>query len=281
MQGMLGKQKRLSRLVNPATGRGFCIAFDHALQLGNCPGVEHPDRTLDTLIEAGVDGVILSLGTMLRYGERLAQPGAPAVILRLDQTTMWRDAKSSPRAYADGHTRLVASVEDAVAVGAEAVLTFLFVGHQDPALETRAFEICAEVGAAARRTGMVHVIETMGARGDGVVDPFSAPLIASHTRIGMELGADVIKTDWPGSPEALRPIAAALPIPILVAGGPSRGSDRGTLQMVADVIAGGAAGILFGRAVFQARNPLAVLKAARRIIHDNASIDEAVEGVGF
>jgi DhnA family fructose-bisphosphate aldolase class Ia len=60
-----------------------------------------------------------------------------------------------------------------------------------------------------------------------------------------------------------------------MAGGPRQNSDLATLQLVAEVMQGGAAGILFGRAIFQADNPLAVLKACRAIIHDGATVDAA------
>ncbi len=279
MQGMLGKQKRLSRLLGSHSGRGFCIAFDHALQLGTCPGVEKPEATLDLMTEAGVDAVILSLGAATRFGSRLSGREAPAIILRLDQTTMWR--AGSPLEYPDGHTRLVATVEDAVAFGADAVITYLFVGHRDPALETRAFEDCAAVNAATRRLGIVHIVETMAARGGLVDDVFDPATIAMHTRIGMEMGADVIKTDWPGSSEASRAITRALAVPVLMAGGQSRGSDRAALAFVRDILNGGAAGILFGRNIFQAREPLSVMKACRSIIHDDASIEQAIGSAGF
>lgn len=269
-----GQQVRMSRLINPTTGRGFCIAFDHALQFGTSQGNAHPEAMLELMAEAKVDGVILSLGTALRVGPLLARRGGPALILRLDQTTMWR--QGTPLAYRDGSTRLVASVADAVSLGADAVITYLFFGHNDPALESKSFEDCAAVNAAARAAGMPHIIETMGARGGLAGDVFDPDFIAFHTRIGAEMGADIIKTDWPGSAAALSRITASLPVPVLMAGGPRQNSDRATLQLVADVMHGGAAGILFGRAIFQADNPLAVLKACRAIIHDGATVDAAL-----
>jgi DhnA family fructose-bisphosphate aldolase class Ia len=278
MHGMIGKHRRMSRIVDPMTGHGFGVALDHGLHLGNCPGVEHPEETLDQIVEAGVNAVILSIGTAVQYGARIVRRNGPALILRLDHTTMWREGDL---AYADGHTRLIASVEDAVALGADAVITYLFVGHNDPELEDRAFENCAKVNAAARQAGMVHIIETMGARGARCADTADPDLIAAHTRMGMELGADILKTDWPGSSEALRPIAGSLPIPVMLAGGPNGGSDRGTLEFVAQIIAGGGAGVLFGRSIIQAKNPMAVMRATRAIIHDGASVDEAMATAGI
>jgi DhnA family fructose-bisphosphate aldolase class Ia len=44
---------------------------------------------------------------------------------------------------------------------------------------------------------------------------------------------------------------------------------------------GGAAGILFGRAIFGADNPLAVLRACRAIIHDDATVKTAAALAGL
>lgn len=279
MPQSLGKQVRLSRLVSPKTKRGFCIAFDHALQLGTTPGMENPQATLDLMAEAGVDAVILPTGSAQQYGPRLVANGGPALILRLDQTTMWREG--GPLAYADGHCRLVARVEDAVRLGADAVITYLFVGHNDPAIETAAFRDNAAVNQAARDAGMVHIVETMGARHAKAADINDGAFVRFHVRIGVELGGDVIKTDWPGSAAALKTICAETPVPVMLAGGPSAGSDRGTLELVHSIVNAGAAGILFGRAIFQAAEPLAVMKACRAIIHDGASVEAAIDGAGF
>ena len=279
MQAALGTQIRLSRIIHPKTRRGFCVAFDHALQLGACKGLEQPDQSLDQMAEAGVDAVILPLGSALHHGARLVRNGGPALILRLDQTTMWREG--SPLAYADGHTRLVASVNDAIALGADAVITYLFVGHNDPALESASFRDNAAVNAAARAAGMVHIVETMGARRALATDVHDGDFVGLHSRIGAELGADLIKTDWPGDVTALRRIVDDVPVPVMIAGGPRNGSDYSTLALVDQVMQAGAAGVLFGRAIFQAAEPLAVMKACRTIIHDRVSIAEAVAGAGF
>ncbi|MBV5265815.1 class I fructose-bisphosphate aldolase [Pinisolibacter aquiterrae] len=279
MSQALGKKIRLSRILASPARKGFCVAFDHALQLGALRGLDTPEAMLDDMAEAGVDAVILPLGSAMRYGRRLVDNGGPSLILRLDQTTMWREG--GPLAYADGHTRLVASVEDAVRLGAEAVITYLFVAHNDPDLETAAFRDNALVNAAAREAGMVHIVETMGARGALAGDVNDGDFVRFHVRVGMEMGADVVKTDWPGSEAALRRIVAETPLPVMLAGGPGSGSDRGTLDLVHAIVSAGAAGILFGRAIFQAEEPLAVMKACRALVHDGVSVDEAIETAGF
>jgi len=275
----LGTQIRLSRIINTKTRRGFCVAMDHGLHLGSCKGLENPEATLDAMAEAGVDAVILSLGSALRYGERLVRNGGPALILRLDQTTMWREG--TPTGYADGHTRIVASVQDAIQLGAEAVINYMFVAHNDPAEETAALRATSEVNAAARAAGIVHIIETMGARRALAKDIHDGSFVGFHARIGAEMGADIIKTDWPGSVEDLRRISAQSPVPVMLAGGPRGKSDRGTLELAASVVKAGAAGVLFGRSIFGANEPLAVMRACRAIVQEDRSVDDAIEQAGF
>lgn len=275
----LGQQIRLSRILNPATRRGFCIAFDHSLQLGPCAGMEHPEEMLDNMKEAGVDAVILPLGSALHYGPRLVQNGGPNLILRLDQTTMWREGTALD--YEDGHTRLVATLEDAVSLGAEAVITYMFVGHNDPAVENASFRANADVNQAARRLGLVHIIETMGARHALAPDIHDGDFVRFHARIGMEMGADIIKTDWPGSADALKDLTEQVPVPIMLAGGPKTNSDFETLELVATIVGAGAAGILFGRSIFQSDDPLRLMKACRAVIHDNKDAQDAADLVGM
>jgi DhnA family fructose-bisphosphate aldolase class Ia len=275
----LGNQIRLSRIINRNTRRAFCVAMDHALHLGSCRGLERPEEMLDMMAEAGVDAVILPVGSALRYGERLVKNGGPSLILRLDQTTMWREGSALD--YADGHTRLVASVNDAIALGADAVINYLFIAHNDPAEETTAFRATAEVNAAARAAGIVHIIETMGARHALAKNIHDGGFVGSHSRIGAEMGADIIKTDWPGSIAELHRISVETPVPVMLAGGPRGKTDRGTLELVSSVVKAGAAGILFGRAIFEAKEPLAVMKACRAIVHDGCSVDDAIGAAGF
>lgn len=268
----VGKRVRLSRLFSE-NGRAFCLAFDHGLQLGLIPGIEEPQRIIADAVEVGVDGMILTPGLMRRWGHLLQGKQAPVVIMRVDQTTMWRGAERL--GYADGHTRLLASVEDAVAMGADAVITYLFVGHNDPALEDRNFEICAEVNTAARRFGILHVMESMAARG-GLATETDTDAIAMHTRIAGEFGADIIKTDWPETASRFPAIARAAQAPILVAGGARTHSDADVLKLVAEIMANGAAGVLFGRNIFQSADPKQLMLAIRRIVHEGADLDTEV-----
>ncbi|MEQ1951470.1 hypothetical protein [Mesorhizobium sp. CN2-181] len=257
-----GKARRLARMFNARSGRMLCLAFDHGMQVGTVPGTEDPARMLDAAAEAGVDAVILNPGMMVRHGQRLA--GGPAVILRIDQTSMWREGTKT--AYPDTHQRLVSSVEEAVSLGAEAVITYLFTCNNRPEEETRSFEICGAVAQACRKWGVVHVIEAMAARG-GFVRFDDPDVIALNCRIAGELGADLIKTDWCADKGRFAEIATQSLAPVALAGGPARAGIDAVADYARDVIASGAKGLMFGRNVIQQPDVRATLLALKEIVH--------------
>jgi DhnA family fructose-bisphosphate aldolase class Ia len=84
-----------------------------------------------------------------------------------------------------------------------------------------------------------------------------------HTRMAAELGADAVKTDYSGDPASMRSVVEKCPIPILVLGGSRHASDKHALDVVREVAAAGAAGVFFGRNVFQADNMSRFLEQAR------------------
>lgn len=265
-----GKTIRIARLLER---RAFCLAFDHGLQLGPIDGLRDPQAVFADALATDVDGIIVTPGLLRRYAEVFAGRNRPVAILRLDQTTMWRIGGTL--GYAEGHSRTVATVEDAVELGADAVITYYFIGHDDPELETRSVEACAAVAAAARRRGVVHIAEPMAARNGLAEDVFAPAVVAMHTRMAAEIGADILKTDWTGDAASFRDVVTAAEAPVVVAGGASLGDDSRTLAMVAEVLDSGAAGILFGRNIFQARARKPLMQALQAMIHEGAGLEQA------
>jgi DhnA family fructose-bisphosphate aldolase class Ia len=78
-----------------------------------------------------------------------------------------------------------------------------------------------------------------------------------------------VKTDYAGDPDAMRGVVQDCPIPILVLGGSRYSSDAEALALIHAVAAAGAAGVFFGRNVFQADDMLAFLQNARAALNEN------------
>ena len=84
--------------------------------------------------------------------------------------------------------------------------------------------------------------------------------------MAVELGADVIKTDYSGDHVTMRSVVEACPAPILVLGGTRDSSDDAALNLVRGAMKAGAAGVFFGRNVFQADDMPGFIKRARAVL---------------
>jgi fructose-bisphosphate aldolase, class I len=257
-----GKLLRLHRILDRATGKGVVVAFDHGSMLGPIPGISPPRARVAMFLEGGADAILMSPG-VLRASEDLLVGKRTGIIVRLDWTNMWRDPKLL--GFDEGRSCAIGSVEDAVRWGADAVLTYMFVGLGDAASEAEEVHRNAEVNRACERLGIVHIIESM-ARGSRVMRPNSKEFVALHTRIAGELGADLIKTDFLDQEADTAEIVATSLVPVLLAGGPKM-SESNALGIIERSVRAGAAGIVFGRNVFQASDPVAFLREARRVVH--------------
>lgn len=257
-----GKLLRLNHILNPQTHKGAIVAYDHGSMLGPIPSLGSIRDRVGQFIEGGADAILMSSGTLRASADLLAGTGV-GIIIRLDWTNMWRS--SDRLGYPEGRACTIAAVEDAVRWGADAVLTYLFVGLDDAAAEAEEVRRNAEVNRACERLGMVHIIESM-ARGARVGSPNQKEFVALHTRMAGELGADLIKTDFLETEADTAEVVSTSLVPILLAGGPKIADTR-ALEVIEQSVRAGATGIIFGRNVFQAQDPVAFLRAARGAIH--------------
>ncbi len=269
-----GKKIRLGRILDPYTSRSAAIAFDHGLSSGPVPGNIKPRDMMAQLVEGGADAVLVSPGVARLCADFFVGKSAPALILRLDWTNMFRPGEKL--GYKEGRTSLIGTVEDAVRLGADAVLTFMFVGYEDPDVEAREIEKNALVARACEAAGMPHIIEPMARGLLAGSKRYDAELIRMHVRNAAELGADAIKTDYSGQPETFRSVVEGCPVPILIAGGPKAETLEASLETVEGAMQAGAAGVLFGRNVFQAQDPVHMLRAIRAIIHESLGTKAAM-----
>lgn len=247
--------------------RALIVAFDHALVLGPIPGTEDPLGQIRRFAEAEVDAVLLNLGLMRQCADSALERPFPALIARIDWTTVWSAINDQSTVL---RSSLVARPEDALRHGADAVITYLVVGTGDADFESKEIARNAEVARECERVGIPLIVESL-ARGPGIENPADPKWLNLHTRIATELGADAIKTDYAGDPSSMRTVIEGCPIPILILGGSRQASDEDALEVVRGAVLAGAAGVFFGRNVFQAANMQSFLQQARAVL-DGAEI---------
>ena len=99
--------------------------------------------------------------------------------------------------------------------------------------------------------------------------------IAHAARVAWELGCDVVKVPWTGDINSFKLVCQAVPIPVLISGGPRGISFTDLLQIVELAISAGGSGVCIGRQVFGSDDPESCIRALRAIVHDSSTADEA------
>jgi fructose-bisphosphate aldolase/2-amino-3,7-dideoxy-D-threo-hept-6-ulosonate synthase len=112
-------------------------------------------------------------------------------------------------------------VEEAIALGADAVSIHINLGAPN---ESKMLEDAAVVVKECNRWGMPLLV-MIYPRGKGI-DPNSPKTIGHCVRVAEELGADLIKTNYPGDPVSFAKIVKACSVPVLIAGGEKPGTLR-------------------------------------------------------
>jgi class I fructose-bisphosphate aldolase len=255
-----GKKIRLNRVLGGSKHRALVVAFDHALVLGPIPGTEDPLGKIRQFAQANVDALLLNLGLIRQFANSKIFGPLPSLIARLDWTTVWSAFEENGNGAL--YSSLVAHPEQALRHGADAVLTYLVVGTGDTEFEMKEITRNAEIARECEQVGIPLIVEAL-ARGKDVQHPGDPKWLNLHTRMAAELGADAVKTDYSGDPASMRSVVEKCPIPILVLGGSRHASDKHALDVVREVAAAGAAGVFFGRNVFQADNMSRFLEQAR------------------
>jgi fructose-bisphosphate aldolase, class I len=98
-------------------------------------------------------------------------------------------------------------------------------------------------------------------------DKTNSEVLAMYCRISAEIGADIVKCIYPGNVEALRIVVQGCPAPLLVAGGAKADKPEDAYRQAQSAMEAGAAGLVFGRNIYESNEPAAELARYRRIVH--------------
>lgn len=260
---MLGKVIRVARMRNPASGRILTIAIDHAPSYGVLEGLEDIRAVVDRVAAAGPDAMVMMKGV----AERCFPPYAGRIALILKCSTL------SP--FHPEQDVCVSWVEDALRLGADAIAMALTVGSAQQPL------LLSNLGALVRAAERVALPVIVHAYPCGELVPpderYTEARVGYAARLAMEVGVDIVKTYYTGSAESFaRVVEMAAPALVVAAGGPRLETDADVLGMAQGVVQAGAAGITFGRNVWQSANAPAMIRALKHIVHDNGPLDGAL-----
>ncbi|OED30872.1 2-amino-3,7-dideoxy-D-threo-hept-6-ulosonate synthase [Methanosphaera sp. WGK6] len=260
---MIGKKIRLERIINRKTGKCIIAPMDHGISGGPIPGLINMTKTIDAVANGGANAVLMHKG-MVTNGHR-GYGSDIGLIVHLSAST---DVGIDPY-----HKVQVTSVKKALQLGADAVSVHVNVGSEkEPEmLQTTGMiaEECDEWG--------IPLLAMMYPRGPKIENEHDPEVVKLSARVGAELGADIVKTNYTGDPDTFKEVVDGCPVPVIIAGGPKIETERQLFEMVYDAISVGGAGVAFGRNVFQAKDPEKMTRALVEVIHNKASPDEALE----
>jgi DhnA family fructose-bisphosphate aldolase class Ia len=271
-----GKQLRLNRILGRRDRRPLVVAFDHALPLGPIPGTINPAFQVRSFVEGGADSVLLNPGMIRHCMGAFLHPSAPSLIVRMDWSSLWTSLGMDGKLRSES----VATPEQALRHGADAVLSYLMMGTGDVDFEAKEIGRNAEIARECEQLGVPLIVESL-ARGKILNHPTRVAAIKFHTRVAAELGADVIKTEYTGDAESMAEVVHDCPLPVLVLGGERKNSDEEAFSVLRTVVRSGVRGVFFGRNVFQAPNIVDFLRKARTILDENQAIDALQENSAF
>jgi DhnA family fructose-bisphosphate aldolase class Ia len=141
-------------------------------------------------------------------------------------------------------------------------------------------ETLASVGRECAALGMPFIAEaefpTTYATVEELKQAYGFEYLRRNVRLCAELGADIVKTNWPGDQEAFaKCVEAANGVPVVLAGG-SRLEDGELLQRMQLAVEAGAIGCSVGRNIFMHANPEAITRALARVIRERWSAEKAL-----
>lgn len=238
-----------------ADGKSVIVAIDHAMYSWPCRGLEDRAALLRQVSAAGADAIIATYGTIRDFRDDF---GKAKPILKLDNTSI-----TVGTSYAVTEYLLSWTIDDAHRLGVGAVLTYIQMGAP---FELEALRVAGRLAADCDKAGLTYLCEIMPVEGQRYPDAAAPEAIAAACRAGAEIGAHAIKTTMPNPPSRMAE-STACGAPVIVAGGAFAGDRARLLEDVRTVMAGGAAGVAFGRNVWGSPDPAAMVRSLVEIVH--------------
>ena len=237
--------------------KAMLLAYDHGMEHGpvDLKGKSFaPDYILDLAEKGKFTGIILQKGIAEKYYWGSSCSRSLPLIIKINGKT--RITPGEP------YSAINCSVSYAKKLGARAVGYTIYLGSE------REWEMLRDFGRIqeeAHRLGLA-AIAWIYPRGKAVEKGDTPEMTAYAARLGLELGADMIKIKYSGSEETFREaIKMAGKVKVLLSGGPQL-DEAEFLNRVKGIIKAGAVGVAVGRNVWQREDALEFARKLHNVI---------------
>lgn len=273
------KQARLNRLFNKS-GNCFDVAIDHGFfnEFSFLQGIEDITKAVETIAAANPDAIQLTIG-QAEVLQSIPGKEKPSLVLRTDIANCY-GKKTPDYLYS---VLIEDAVEQAIILDASCIVVNLLQLPGEPELHMQCVENICNLKPECDRYGMPLMVEPLvmqsnetagGYMVDGDIEKI-IPLV----RQSVELGADIIKADPCDDPTEYHKVVQVSRVPVLVRGG-GKASEEDIFARTVELIKQGARGIVYGRNIIQHSKPKEITEAFMAIVHENASVEQALKFLG-
>ncbi|OGP92537.1 MAG: fructose-bisphosphate aldolase [Deltaproteobacteria bacterium RBG_16_48_10] len=260
---MIGKRIRMKRIMDRNSGKTVIIPMDHGVTMGPMAGLIRIEETIHAVASGGANAVVIHKG-LVGTGFRKGGTDVGLIVHLSASTRMAPDSNAKT---------LVCTVEEAIRLGADAISVHVNLGAED---EKAMIKDLGAIAKEAMEWGM-PLLAMMYARGPKVENEYDARWVKHAARVGAELGADIVKVVYTGSPETFREVVEGCFVPVIIAGGEKMGNDQDILEMVRGAMEAGGAGVSIGRNVFQHKDPAKIVRVICRVVHNHSAVEGEVK----
>ncbi len=253
----------MERIIDRNSGKTVIIPMDHGISIGPVSGLINMKETIEAIAEGGADAIVIHKG-LVESGHRRRGKDLGLIIHLSASTSLSPDPNAKV---------LVCTIEEAIKLGADAVSIHVNIGSDD---EKVMLKDLGQVAGEVKNWGL-PLLAMIYTRGPKIKNQYDSKLVKHAARIGAELGADIVKVAYTGSPESFREVVEGCFVPVVIAGGAKMDTDQDILEMVKGAMDAGGAGVSIGRNAFQHEKPAKIVKAISKIVHEGRSVKEALD----
>lgn len=258
----LGKKIRLNRIFNRTSKKLLAVAIDHPIAHGVLPGINNIDKVLEELVKGEPDAITMQKGIAKKCFDRYSSSNISFLL---------KSTSFSP--YHENYDAKVAEIEEAISLGADGISVGTILGGE---YQSKMLSNLSQVSQKAEYYGF-PLFSHIYPRGKYVKNKFTPEVVSYAARTAAELGVDIAKTHYTGSRESFEKVVKSTPIDVVIAGGVGNENEEKLLRITKDAMDAGAIGVIYGRSIWQYKNPARMIKALKQIIHQDGTVKEALD----
>ncbi len=213
--------------------------------------------------KGGIDAILTTYGIAKYYKKEIGNLG---LILRMDNGGSVLDAKG-------GAPGMGWTIEQAVKLGCDGVMSMGFPGTE---YDFEYGNLLGELAGLCDEWGLVYAAEMLPCGFSENPADHSIANAKIACRFASEKGVDFIKAQFMGEGLQYKEVVDNAFAPVLILGGGEK-SDKEVLQMTKDAMDCGCKGCVFGRNFFNSTHTAKIVRAVVAIVHEGASVDEAMK----